>query len=224
MPRAERYRGFLDALRKNVRVFDGAEHDEQRLAAALAILRGVILYLQGDDEIAEQRRTRPLCWLESAVNDSAQGASPAALKPAKSTSGRPTGLAREGVQGTLAFAVELLVRAAKVPADEAANFVVGRSRKLVSSDSGDEITAEQIAGWRRELSRGGGTAGGRAIFCALRNEYRALLQAPSVTNRTQCEALALGAIKGVSVASPRSAPKRRGRRPAGRSAPDIRKR
>src|SRR5713226_1409582 len=65
MPSAQRYRGFLDALRKNVLAFDSAEHDEQRLAAALAVLQGVVLYLQGDEEIADERLARPLGWLES---------------------------------------------------------------------------------------------------------------------------------------------------------------
>src|SRR4051794_5896110 len=102
MPTAEQYRDFLQALRKNVRVFDAAEHDEQRLAAALAILQGVVLYLVSDEEVAEERLARPLGWLESAVNDSARGASPAALQPAESALGRPTGLAREQVQGILA--------------------------------------------------------------------------------------------------------------------------
>jgi len=223
MPSAERYHGFFDALRKNVWVFDAAEHDERRLAAALAILQGVVLYLQGDEEIAQERLTRPLGWLESAVNDSARGASPAALKPAISASGRPTGLAREGVQGTLAFAVELLVIGAKLPVDEAAKFVAQKSRKLVYSESGDEITAEQITGWRGDLNRGGGTVGGREIFQELRKEYRVLFKAPSVSNRERCEALAVGAIKAVSVVAPRSAPKRRGKRDP-ESAPAIKKR
>ena len=213
MPSAKQYQGFLDALRKNVRVFDTAEHDEQRLAAALAILQDVVLYLEGDEEVAEERLARPLGWLESAVNDSARGASPAALKPAKSASGRPTGLARERVQGTLAFAVELLVVGARVPADEASNFVARKSRKLVSSESGDDITGEQVAGWRRELSRGGGTLGGREVFRELRKQHGVLFKAPSVSNRGQCEALAVGAIKAISVVAPRSAPKRRGKRP-----------
>jgi hypothetical protein len=213
MPSAKQYQGFLDALRKNVRVFDTAEHDEQRLAAALAIPQDVVLYLEGDEEVAEERLARPLGWLESAVNDSARGASPAALKPAKSASGRPTGLARERVQGTLAFAVELLVVGARVPADEASNFVARKSRKLVSSESGDDITGEQVAGWRRELSRGGGTLGGREVFRELRKQHGVLFKAPSVSNRGQCEALAVGAIKAISVVAPRSAPKRRGKRP-----------
>ena len=80
MPSAQRYRGFLDALRKNVLAFDCAEHDEQRLAATLAVLQGVALYLQGDEEIADERLARPLGWLESAVNDSGRGASVAALE------------------------------------------------------------------------------------------------------------------------------------------------
>jgi len=213
MPSAERYQGFLDALRKNVRVFDAAEHDEQRRAAALAVLQGVVVYLHGDQEVAQERLTRPLGWLESAVNDAARGASPTALKPAISASGRPTRLARERVQGTLAFAVELLVMAAKAPVDEGATFVARKSRNLVCSESGDDITAEQVAGWRRELKRGGGTAGGRDIFRGLRREHRALFNSPSVSNRRPCEALALGAIKAISVVAPRSAPNRRARRP-----------
>jgi hypothetical protein len=134
------------------------------------------------------------------------------LEPASAVTGRPTGLARERVQGTLAFAVELLVRAAKVPPDEAANFVARNSRKLVSSDSGDEITAKQIAGWRGEISRGGATAGAREIFRGFRDGYRTFFEAPSVSNRKQYETLAVGLIKGLSVVSTRSAPKRRGRR------------
>ncbi len=212
MPSAERYRGFLNALRKNVRVFDAAEIDEQRLAAALAVLEGVVLYLLGDKEVAEERLARPLGWLESAVNDSWRGANPAALKPASPASGRPTGLAREGVQGALAFGVELLVMAAKVPPDEAATFVAAKSRKLVLSESGDEITADQVAGWRRELNRGGGTAGGREIFRGLRQQHRILFEAPAASKRAECEARVLGAIKAVSVMAPRSAPNRRAKR------------
>jgi hypothetical protein len=94
---------LTDATRKNVLAFDSAEHDEQRLAAALAVLQGVVLYLQGDEEIADERLARPLGWLESAVNDAGRGASVAALKPATPVAGRPTDLAREPVQGALAF-------------------------------------------------------------------------------------------------------------------------
>jgi hypothetical protein len=209
MPSAEQYQGFINALRKNVRTFDAAEHDERRLAAALAVLQGVILYLHGDDEVMEERLTRPLGWLESAVNDAAGGANSTALKPATSVSGRPTGLARERVQGTLAFFLELLVVAAKVPPDQAAKFVERKSRNLVCSESGDEITATQVAGWRSELSRGRATIGGREIFQGLRREHSVLFNSPSVSNRPQCEALALGAIKVLSVVAPRSAPKRR---------------
>jgi hypothetical protein len=213
MPSTERYHGFINALRQNVRAFDAAEHDEQRLTAALAVLQGVVLYLHGDQEVMEERLTRPLGWLESAVNDVARGASPTALKPSTSVSGRPTGLARDRVQGTLAFFLELLVVAAKVPPDEAAKFVARKSRNLVCSESGDEITAEQVAGWRSELSRGGATIGGREIFRGLRQQYGAFFNSPSVSNRRSCEALALGAIKALSVVAPRSAPKRRrGRR------------
>jgi hypothetical protein len=212
MPSAERYHGFINALRRNVRAFDAAEHDEQRLTAALAVLQGVVLYLHGDQEVMEERLTRPLGWLESAVNDAARGATPTALKPATSVSGRPTGLARERVQGTLAFFLELLVVAAKVPPDEAAKFVARNSRNLVCSETGDEITAEQVAGWRSELSRGRATIGGREIFQELRREHSILFDSPSVSNRRPCEALALAAIKALSVVAPRSAPKRRRRR------------
>ncbi len=212
MPSAQRYRGFLDALRKNVLAFDSAEHDEQRLAAALAVLQGVVLYLQGDEEIADKRLARPLGWLESAVNDSGRGASVAALKPAAPVAGRPTDLAREPVQGALAFGVELLVIAAKVPPNEAANFVAREARKLVFSEGGDEIAGEQIAGWRRELKRTRGTAGGRARFRELCKEHRLLLKAHSASERRRCELLVVGLIKAVSVFGPRSAPNRRGKR------------
>lgn len=212
MPSSERYRGFLDALRKNVRAFDAAELDEQRLAVALAVLQGVILYLQGDEEIAKERLARPLGWLESAVNDSWRGANPAALKPAIPVSQRPTGLAREEVQGALACGVELLVRVAKVSPNEAAKFVARKSRKLVFSESGDELTADQILGWRREINRGKGTAGGRLLFRRLRQHYRTLFEASSASQRKRCEELALAAIKGISATEPRSAPKRRASR------------
>jgi hypothetical protein len=213
MPSTERYHGFINALRQNVRAFDVAEHDEQRLTAALAVLQGVVLYLHGDDEVMEERLTRPLGWLESAVNDAAGGANSTALKPATSVSGRPTGLARDRVQGTLAFFLELLVVAAKVPPDQAARFVERKSRNLVCSESGDEITATQVAGRRSELSRGRATIGGREIFQGLRQQYGVWFNSPSVSNRPRCEALALGAIKALSVVAPRSAPKRRhGRR------------
>ena len=167
MPSAERYQGFLEALRLNGRVFDAAEHDEQRLDAALAVLRAVVLYLLDDHEVMDEHLIRPLGWLESAVNDAAQGADPTALKPATSASGRPTGLARDSVQGTLAFFLELLVVAAKVPPDQAAKFVARKSRDLVCSESGDQITAEQVKGWRSELRRGSATIGGREIFQGL---------------------------------------------------------
>jgi hypothetical protein len=212
MPSAERYRGFLGAVRKNARAFDAAETDEQRLDAALAVLRSVVVYLLGDEEIAEQHLARPLGWLESAVNDARQGADPAALKPATPVLGRPTGLAREAAQGALAFAVELLVMAAKVRPQAAANFVARNSRKLLLTENGDVITADQILGWRRELSRGRGTAGGRDMFQRLRQHNRDFFQEPSASKRPACERLALGTITGVSVVAPRSAPNRRARR------------
>src|SRR5439155_11431616 len=100
MPSAERYQGFINALRKNVRTFDAAEHDERRLAAALAVLQGVILYLHGDDEVMRERLTRPLGWLESAVNDTARGASPTAWSPATPVSESLAGLVGIRVQGS----------------------------------------------------------------------------------------------------------------------------
>jgi hypothetical protein len=209
MPSAQLYGRFLDALRKNVWVFDAAEYDEQRLDAALAILQGVVLLLQKDEEIADARLARPLGWLESAVNDLRRGANVTALRPADPISGRPTGLARERVQGTLAFCVELLIIAAKVPAAEAADFIANKARKLLVSERGDQITAAQVAGWRRELNRGGATAGGREFFRQLRQEYGEFFKVPSALERNRCEALASGLIEGASVVSPRSAPNRR---------------
>ena len=121
-------------------------------------------------------------------------------------------MAREPVQGALAFGVELLVIAAKVPPNEAANFVAREARKLVFSEGGDEIAGEQIAGWRRELKRTRGTAGGRARFRELCKEHRLLLKAHSASERRRCELLVVGLIKAVSVFGPRSAPNRRGKR------------
>ena len=212
MPSPEQYQGFLDALRKNVRAFDAAERDEQRLAAAMADLQEVILYLLGYEEITEERLARPLGWLESAINDIRSGANPDALKPAAPVSGRPTQLAREAVQGYLAFCVELLVAAAKVPLGEAASFVSGNCRKLLLTERGDEITAKQILGWRQELNRGRGTEGGRDTLWRLRQEYGRLLKERSGSNREECERLVIGFIKGLSVTAPRSAPNRRASR------------
>jgi hypothetical protein len=99
MPSAFRYQLFVDALRKNAWIFDNdAETDERRLDTALAMLQGVVLYLMGDEEIAEQHLARPLGWLENAINDFRRGAIPDALKPATPVSGRPTRLAREDVR------------------------------------------------------------------------------------------------------------------------------
>jgi molybdopterin converting factor small subunit len=47
MPSTTRYQRFLVALRQNVRVFDAAEHDEQRLAAASAVLQGEVEVNEG---------------------------------------------------------------------------------------------------------------------------------------------------------------------------------
>ncbi len=210
MPSAFRYQLFVDALRKNAWIFDNdAETDERRLDTALAMLQGVVLYLMGDEEIAEQHLARPLGWLENAINDFRRGAIPDALKPATPVSGRPTRLAREDVQGWLAFCVELLVMAAKGPPDEAANFVARISRNLLRTERGDEITAKQILGWRQELNRGRGTAVGRDTLRRLRQEYGSLFKKASGSNRDVCERLAIGFIKGLSVVTPRSAPNRR---------------
>jgi hypothetical protein len=145
MPSEQIYGRFLEALRQNVRIFNTAEDDGQRLASALALLQGVVIYLQQDRDVLDEQLTRPLGWLESIVNDARRGAEVAALKPIEPASGRPTGLARERVQAASAFGLELLVMAAKVPLNEAAQFIVTTARKHLVSESGDELADHRVA-------------------------------------------------------------------------------
>ncbi len=213
-PSEEHYRGFLAALRKNAKVFNAANDIATRRSAGLAALEGAIIYLQGDVEIADAFLTRPLAFIVAAVHDSGQGANVAALKPAQGVPGRPTGMVREFVQATLAFACELLI-ASKMGPDDAAAWVAAEARKfVVVSEDGNPIVANQVTGWRKEIKQGRAPIEARDMFKGLRRvrpEHDEMLKGQrSEAKRKMCEALARAAVKGLAAGAPRSAPNRRG--------------
>jgi hypothetical protein len=212
MPSEEWYRAFIAALRANTRVFEAAKDDDQRRNAGLAVLEGVASYLLEDPEVRDELLLKPLSFIIGHVSDSGQGRIVTALAPTEKASGRPTGLVREVVQGTIAFAIELLVMAARVPASDAAAFVVAKARKLdIVTESGDALTADQVADWRHALNRGAGTLRGREVLREYRNNssFTTLFKNPSAEKRKVCERIVEKLLAGTAATASQFAPNRR---------------
>src|SRR6516225_3262503 len=105
-PTEEQYHALKAVLVYMKTKYNAAEQENEiaRLEAGLGQLRALFLYLQNDPEIADNFLLRPLAALESALFASGRGANPALLDHVPERPGRPAGLARESLQGSLAFA------------------------------------------------------------------------------------------------------------------------
>jgi hypothetical protein len=107
-PTEEQHRDLKRTLGRTKKEFDAAENEIGRLEAGLQASRAVISYLGNDGEVADQLLTAPLGALEVALFDSGRGANVPLLKHAPKEPGKPSHIAKQSVQGMLAFALELL--------------------------------------------------------------------------------------------------------------------
>jgi hypothetical protein len=117
------------------------------------------------------------------------------------------------VQGSLAFAVALLV-AGRRGTETACEWVASTARRQgLRSEDGAPITARQVKSWRAEISRGKAPAGACEAFADLRRmpPYSAAFRtAPGQQPlpRQGYEVLAGAIIKGLAATAPRSGPKK----------------
>ena len=211
------YRHLKAALGDMAMKYDAAETEIARLEAILGQLRALILYHQNDREIADKFILRPLGALEAALYDCGRGAKVPLLDHAPERPGRPVRLAREDVQGSLAFAVELLV-AGRRGTEAACEWVATTARRQgLRSEDGAPLTARQVKSWRAEISRGKAPAGACETFVHLRcmRPYSAAFRTASGQQplpQQGYEVLAGAFIKGLAATAPRSGPKKANRR------------
>jgi hypothetical protein len=177
----------------------------------------LILYHQKDPEIADKFLLRPLGALEAALYDSGRGAKVTLLDHAPGRPGRPVLLAREDVQGSLAFAVELLVRGG-MRTEAACKWLASTARRQgLRSEDGAPLTARQVKSWRAEISRSKAPAGACETFSALRGMPPYSAAFPTAPEQEPLppqghEVLAGAIIKSLAATAPRSGPKKANRR------------
>jgi hypothetical protein len=222
MPSEQRYRELIDELRDTTQSFNGAKDDEARLVLGRRALREVMRYLWCDPEVLNGKLTKPLAVLRGALYDVEQGAKPKLLNPPrperedpsnnrlKPHMGKASGTAGETIQGSLAFALELLARGG-MSTGKGADWVADKARQeYARCADGSPIAPRQIKNWRAEISRGKAPQEARETFERLRNCHTSLLSEPrSELKRRKCEFHAAMLIKAGGLAAPGSAPNQR---------------
>ena len=212
-PTEEQYHALKAVLVYMKTKYNAAEQENEiaRLEAGLGQLRALFLYLQNDPEIADNFLLRPLAALESALFDSGRGANPALLDHVPERPGRPAGLARESVQGSLAFAVQLLV-VGGVGTEAACKLVADIARRLgVRAEDGGALTGRQIKSWRAEISREKAPRGACETFAKLHclppyNEAFRPERRLQPLPRQWHEKSAGAVVKALAATAPRSGP------------------
>lgn len=143
------YQELMAVLREATKNIDDAGDDKERLRNGLAALRAVIVYLCADPEVIDKHLMTPLAYIENAVHDVSRGAKPALFSQPPETS-KPTGTVQESVQGSLAWALELL-RRTKKGTESGAKWVAEEARKVGLRDgNGEPPSPGRIMGWRKE--------------------------------------------------------------------------
>ena len=219
MPSEAHYAELIGALRDASKSFDAAEDDKAQLAVCRQALGSVMHYLRFDPEVTADNLARPLAVLRTAAYDKAQGATVALLEHQPGRAGKPTGTAREVVQGTVAYVAEMMV-ATGIGKDRAIVWVATELRRQgVTNEDGKPIVGKQIADWRSGCSRGKapkdacdsfegwrrtpGVPGGPPINELLRKAKAA--RTPEVVAAIQ--EIATTVIKSVAGSAPQSAPR-----------------
>jgi hypothetical protein len=202
------YPRFRSALMKNAAAFANARdaHDDAvQVEASAAVLEGLMLLLRADPEVmSDPCLLHPLVFAEDALWRSLD------------LRGRPTNTPGDCVQGTTAFCIDLLVRGLRFKVSEAVAHVVRGTRGRVLTVGNDDLTDEQVAGWRHELNVGRGTRYAVEHRRLLRERYRPLFEQPAPdqrdAHRGRCVALVDGMLKGLWASAPQSAPRRRAKK------------
>jgi hypothetical protein len=223
MPSVESYGELIANLRAEAGDFDAAEDKRGELAACRRALRAVLQYLRRDPEVLNENLVRPLAVLASDAWDAGQGATVTRLEHTPEQIGPPAGTARDTVEGTMAFAVEMLVET-RMGEQRALNWVAAEARRLRATDeNGRAITTRQLKTWRSQVNRGKAPAEAKKVFgyCrdmqvgrnetlgdVLRQLRKERPHPPSVLVE-RAKKLAGLLILGVREAAPMSAPKER---------------
>lgn len=207
----DEYRKLIEALRERCAEFDAADGERRKLAVSLHALQDVLRCLLGHPEVKDERLTRPLIAIHSALHNAGRGANPALLAHAPDPPGKPSGTMREYVQGHLAFALELLI-AAKMGTGAAAERVANEVRGRVVAEDGAPITDKQIVQWRKDIRRGKAPAKVAEQFEELRSLYSHVIAAAnSEEKRHRVKTHAGTIIANLANLAPRDAPRRIGR-------------
>jgi len=219
MPSATQYGELISLLRKVKAAFDSAKDDATRLTESRRALRGVMQYLRSDPQVFDSNLIQPLAALSTATYDAGQGATSSLLEHPSTRDGKPTDTAREIVQGTLAYVLEMLI-AAKIDSNECISAWIATEARLqgVTTEDSQPIAARQIANWRSEIRRG---KAGKAPESA-RLAFNSLIEATNTDRLRQLrntrprqpkeivedlKDYARKVIKSIAMVAPRSAPK-----------------
>jgi hypothetical protein len=123
----------------------------------------VVEYVETGLDPESHQLTIPLQALIAALSDTLRGGRPALLHPRQRGKGAPKDQSFSLVQGVLAGALDVLVRAG-MPRDMAADFVANQANlRGVHDRKGQRVAAKQVIAWR---ARAGDdlAAAGYAVF------------------------------------------------------------
>ncbi len=199
------YPSFRSALMKNAAAFANARDandDAVQVGASAAVLEGLMRLLRADPEVrSDPRLLHPLVFAQDA------------LWRTLDLRGRPTDTPGDCVQGTTAFCIDLLVRGLRFKVGDAAAHVARGTRGRVLTVGNDDLTAEQIKGWRRELNIERGTRYATEHRDRLREHYRHLFKQPTPerrdAHRVECISVVDERLEALSAFAPFGAPNRR---------------
>jgi hypothetical protein len=208
VPSEQRYCELLAALRQTTKAVLEAKDDKARLDAGRAALRAVILYLVADEEVCGGTLTYPLGIVENALHDAGRGATVALLDHTPEQPGKSRGTSQEDVQGSLAFALELLTSGGMGTA-RAAAWVAGEASKVrLRSADGTPIKPAQITEWRKKIHRRTGPTAAQKVYWSQRDYDPALLAQPrSEIKFAGCQRAAKVLIRSLAAIYPQAAPK-----------------
>lgn len=118
------------------------------LERSYCALRAVVRYVDSDFGLSLQEHMAPLHALINALSDTLKGSQSEMLRPRHRGKGPPKDLSFSSVQGTLAGALDVLIRVG-TPSDSAARRIEAQADSLKIRDrKGQRVTAKQVIDWR----------------------------------------------------------------------------
>jgi integrase len=143
MPSGKHYEALMAVL-----AGIGQRPDVDRLERSYAALRAVVAYFDSSADISIRDLMRPLHALIHALSDSLRGGQPALLRPRRRGTGPPKDQSFSSIQGAVAAALEIMVRAG-MQVDSAARLVTTMAHSHGIRDrNGQRLTAAQAINWR----------------------------------------------------------------------------